>query len=367
MTKLLILSSNTGEGHNSAAAAIRAAADAAGLEASIRKPLEESGRVNRMLGNFYNTLLTRKPQWMTRYLWLVNHLRPNEREGFYSSQKRFIGRFIDSAKPDTILSVHPMLNHFIQRFVKDEKLGIPCLTFLTDPFPPFWKGWASPYVDRYFVAREEAENALIGMNVPKSRIERVPMPVRPQFVPASPADIRKFRDQLGLDNGSIILLNGGARGGGPLFRIYQSIQRANVASNIVVICGRNPGVRRQIEAEKDPRTRVFGFVDEIHRFIAAADLVLTKPGAMSSYEAMACNVPPVLLGILALMPQESGMFEAATRYGFGYSAASFEDLDRIIREGPIQWRRKRAALSNFYQPSHGEELVERIHPAHARA
>jgi len=66
MAKLLILSSDTGEGHNSAAAALELAASAAGLNVSIRKPLEESGKINRTMGQLYNTLLARRPQHVVR-------------------------------------------------------------------------------------------------------------------------------------------------------------------------------------------------------------------------------------------------------------------------------------------------------------
>src|SRR5215470_3204465 len=83
MTKLLILSSDTGEGHNSAAAAIGSAASSAGLEVKLRKPLEESTIVNRSLAGFYNTLLTHRPQWMSWYFRLIDRLRPNERDFFY--------------------------------------------------------------------------------------------------------------------------------------------------------------------------------------------------------------------------------------------------------------------------------------------
>ena len=61
MTHLLILSSNTGEGHNSAAAAIEYAAHSAGLDVLVRKPLEESGKLNRWFAGLYNVLLTRRP------------------------------------------------------------------------------------------------------------------------------------------------------------------------------------------------------------------------------------------------------------------------------------------------------------------
>ncbi len=365
MASLLILSSNTGEGHNSAASAIQFSARAAGLDATIRRPLEESGALNRALGGFYNTLLTRRPQWMTAYLWLIDRVRPNDREFLYRRETRFIARFLDSAKPEILLSVHPMLNHFIQRFIKEERLDIPCYTFVTDPFPPFWRGWASRFVDRFFVVREEAFDALRSLGVDRERIAQVPMPVRPQFAPTTLMNVRKFRRELDLDDSSTILVNGGARGGGPISSIYETVRRAAPDSNVVVICGRNRSLLRNIERKAHPKTRAFGFVDDIHRFIAASDLVLTKPGAMSSYEAIACNVPPVLLGILALMPQESGMFEAAKRYGFGYSALTLEELAHIIRLGPGEWNRRREVFSRFYRRSSGEELIERIQPAHA--
>ena len=367
MTKLLILSSDTGEGHNSAATAIAHAARAGGLQATIRRPLEESTSVNRSLANFYNTLLTHRPQWMGWYFRLINTARPNEREFFYSRVRSYIGRFIESESPGILLSVHPVLNHFIQRFIKEEGLGIPCYTYLTDPFPPFWHGWISPHIDRYFVPTDEALQALAGRGIPARRIERVPMPVRPGFVPAAMKDIDGLREVLKLDGCSSILINGGARGGGPIFQVYRTIRKCAGASNILVVCGRNGRLRRRIERLQDGRTRAFGFLEDIHRYVAASDLVVTKPGGLSSYEALACEVPVLLMGMRGLMPQESGLFLASSRYDFGFAARTFEELRAIIQKGPAEWSLKRQALSRFYKSSSGEELIQRIQPEHVRA
>src|SRR5215470_2037024 len=239
MTKLLILSSDTGEGHNSAAAAVASAAKSAGFASSVRKPLEESTKLNRALAGFYNTLLRRRPQWMVVYFRLIGCIRPNERVFFYFKVRRYIGRFVEEEQPDVVLSVHPMMNHFLQRYIKEEQMGIPCYTLLTDPFPPFWRGWVSPYIDRYFVATDEALQALSASGIPAWRIERVPMPVRPEFVPATMTKIQEIRAALNIDNANVILINGGARGGGPLLRIYETVRKATNHSNILVVCGRN--------------------------------------------------------------------------------------------------------------------------------
>lgn len=367
MGKLLILSSDTGEGHNSAATALEATAAAAGLQVTVRKPLEESGRLNRTLGTLYNAILTRCPQRMGNYFWLVDHCRPNERNFLYSNARKYIGRFLDLEKPDIVLSVHPMLNHFIQRFIKEERLGIPCNTFLTDPFPPFWQGWASPWVDRFFVPTHEALQELTAMGVQAWRIEQVPMPVRTQFRPFTNAARDAFHEEMNLDNATTILINGGARGGGPMLPIYHAVRKASPDANILVVCGRNESLRHRLQSANHPKTQAFGFVDDIHRFIAGSDLVLTKPGALSTYETLACGVPVLLLGLRGLMPQESGLFHAAAHYEFGFVASRLSDVEDIINQGRQAWNRLRSSLAAFYQISYGEEIVERILHAHAPA
>jgi processive 1,2-diacylglycerol beta-glucosyltransferase len=364
MQNLLILSSDTGEGHNSAAAAIAAAGTAAGFHVSVRKPLEESGGWNRTLGNLYNLLLQRRPEWMVAYYNLIEHWRPNERDLFYSQVRGFIADFLEREKPDLLLSVHPMLNHFIQRFIKEENRNIACHTFVTDPFPPFWRGWASPYVDRYFVATDEALQSLTSMGVPAWRIERAPMPVRQQFAPTSSTGA-DLRHELNLDGSSVILINGGARGGGPIIDVLYTVWSADRNANVLVICGRNDKLRHTVEQIADRRTRVFGFIEDIHRYIAASDLVLTKPGALATFESLACGVPVLLLGTRGLMPQESGLFHAAKRYEFGYGAMTFGDITRIVKKGPVAWNGVRSSISHFYRFSSGSELIERMCPGHA--
>src|SRR5438094_5905937 len=362
--KLLILSSDTGEGHNSAAVAVENAAKSAGFATSIRKPVEESTKVNRWLAGFYNTLLTHRPQWMGWYFWMIDTARPNERDCFYSRVRRYIGRFIDSENPDIVLSVHPMLNHFLQRFIKEERLEIACYTLVTDPFPPFWRGWSSPYVDRYCVPRDEALQALAAGGIPPGRMERVRMPVRSRFVPATMTEIRDLRATLKLDDANIILINGGARGGGPLLKIYRRVRSAASGANILIVCGSNSRLRWRIERMQHPRTRTFGFLEDIYRYVAAADIVVTKPGALSAYEALACKVPVLFTALPCLMPQESGLFQAAAHYDFGCAARTFDEVDAIIRKGPGEWNRKREAIPQFYESASADALLERIQPAH---
>src|SRR5437879_2504268 len=188
------------------------------------------------------------------------------------------------------------------------------------------------------------------------------MPVRPRFVPATMTAIREFRATLHLDDASIILINGGARGGGPLLRVYQTIRKSAENSNVLVVCGSNGRLRRRIERMQHPRTRVFGFLNDIHRYVAAADIVVTKPGALSAYEALACKVPVLFTALRCLMPQESGLFEAAEHYDFGFTARTFDELAAIIEAGAKEWGHKRESISRFYEGGSARDLLQRIQP-----
>ncbi len=361
--RLLILASDTGEGHNSAAAALEVAAESAGWRVSVRKPLEESTSANRIWAGLYNLLLTHRPAWMGFFSRTIDRLKPNEADLFYRHVKGYITRFLEAERPDVILSVHPMLNHMIPRSVAERGLNIACLTFVTDPFPPFWGGWSSPYIDRYFVLSDEASRALGASGISADRIERVAMPVRSGFRPHRPEEVDQLRSKLNI-TGETILVNGGARGGGPLRQIALAVRGAAPSANLLVVCGHNERLRHGLEGLRDSKIKTFGFVRDIHELIGAADLVMTKPGALSTYETLASAVPAALTAIGGVMPQESGLFHAAERYGFGFPVATFDELARIVGQGPMEWRKKRKAIRSFYRPGSAADIIGRIQPLH---
>ena len=365
MTKLLILSSDTGEGHNSAARAIQSAAEAAGLPVSLRKPLEESSAANRSMAHLYNLFLTHRPSWVGGFLKTIDVVRPNEADVFYRMARRYIQRFIEAERPDVVLSVHPMLNHLIQRWVTERGLDIRCVTFVTDPFPPFWRGWSSPYIRDYFVLSDDAGDALEANGIDRDTIERVAMPIRAGFRPRSPDEVAAIRGRLGVD-GPTILVNGGARGGGPVFELVRTARRAAPDANVLVVCGHNRRVLERIKAIGDSRIMPFGFVKEIHDLVGASDLVVTKPGALATYETLASGVPVTLTAVGGLMPQESGLFKAASRYGFGFAVRTLEEFGDVLRQGLGGWRKKRDAIDSFYRPGSTLEIIERIQPSHVR-
>jgi UDP-N-acetylglucosamine:LPS N-acetylglucosamine transferase len=365
MRRLLILSSDTGEGHNSAADAIQQSASEAGWLASTRKPSDDSSYGYRSLNGLYNFLLTHGPGLVGLLAKTIELLKPNEADFCYYQVHDYIRRLVRDEEPDIILSVHPMLNHLIQRWVGEQGLNIRCYTFVTDPFPPFWKGWSSPYIHRYFVLTDEAASELAANGVAEERIERVAIPMRSGFRPHTPEEVAALRSRFKIQ-GNVILINGGARGGGPMRRLVQAIRDAAPEFNLLVVCGHNTALRNQLDRIPNAKLRTFGYVEEMHALVGTADLIVTKPGALSTYESLASGVPAVLTGIGGLMPQESGLFDAARRQGFAFAVRTLDELRTVVSKGMDEWRGKRDAIAGFYNPDGVPELIERIEPSHVR-
>src|ERR1044071_2861241 len=160
--KILIISSDTGGGHRSAAAAIVAGVQKffAGDSYAVRvvRAIEESHRLSEKMVRLYNWVLRNRQHWMKDLYWGVNRFRPETRE-FFSRRsvgcvKDIFGRWC----PHVVVSVHPLTQHAIARVLKELGLAekIPLVTVVTDPCYGFWKGWACHDVSLYLVASPEA-------------------------------------------------------------------------------------------------------------------------------------------------------------------------------------------------------------------
>ncbi len=83
-------------------------------------------------------------------------------------------------------------------------------------------------------------------------------------------------------------------------------------------------------------------------------------------ESLLAMATVALTAVGGLMPQESGLFEAATTRGFGYAVRTMEELREVLRQGLGGWREKRDAIQRFYRPGSNLEIIERIQPSHVR-
>ncbi|MBC7798209.1 MAG: hypothetical protein H7Z37_15160 [Pyrinomonadaceae bacterium] len=339
--KILIISSDTGGGHRSAATAIVEGANRfwnSDLKAvRVLKGIEDSHKLTMRLVNIYNWMLRNRQHWMKYLYWTVNTIRPEKRSFIH---KRCLAYFIEAFEkwcPHIVVSVHPLTQHIIANALKQVGLDktVPIVTVVTDPCYGFWKGWACDDVTLYLVANDDARQQLIDYGVPSHKIKISGMPVHPKFHAANEKDAQAARKAFGLNPDKFtVFLNSGFVGGGNISNIFRELVRGELDVQAIFLAGKNEDLRR--EAEEIAKTasfpvKVIGYSDEIEKLMQSANVMISKLGGLTTFEALACRLPIIGDATTPPMPQEVGTVELIKRRGAGIMLNKSSDIVPMIQ------------------------------------
>jgi UDP-N-acetylglucosamine:LPS N-acetylglucosamine transferase len=371
--KILIISSDTGGGHRSAAAAIVAGVQKFfnGQSYAVRvvRAIEESHSITEKMVRLYNWLLRRKQHWMKYLYWAVNRFRPETREFFYNRTVGYVRDLFDRWCPHVVVSVHPLTQHAIARVLKELGLAdrIPLITVVTDPCYGFWRGWACNDVTLYLVASEEARQQLIDYGVAPERIKISGMPVHPKFQFPDEQAASAARSALNLDPQKFtVFINAGWAGGGNIPQIFREFARGDLDVQAIFLAGRNEELRAEAEtlaAKAKFPIKVIGYSEHIEQLMRAANVMISKLGGLTTYEAFACHVPIIADTTTEPMPQEAGAANLIETRGAGVLLSRAVDIVPVVRrmvEDTKHYTAMRAATLGLAIPNATRHIVEEI-------
>ena len=234
---------------------------------------------------------------------------------------KFVAR-LRKFKPEVVLSTHYMPAEVVSA-EKDEMARPPLLANIVTDFEAH-AFWMQPGVDLYFVAAEETKARLVARGLATDRVIVTGIPISARF--ANIGEVSAIRQRLGLrDDLPVLLVLGGGFGMGPVVQILHELNKLSVLTQIIVVCGRNEELRREA-AVIDMRhpTSVFGFVTNMHELMAVSDLVITKPGGLTTSEALALGKPVFVLN--PIPGQEAANSDFLLENGAAAKANRVEDL-----------------------------------------
>jgi UDP-N-acetylglucosamine:LPS N-acetylglucosamine transferase len=373
--KFLIITSETGGGHASAASAI-----ADGLRrfaapeclVNIVRAIEDSHRLAEKLTEFYNYLLRHHQHLMKYYYWAIEHFRPNESSLFYRMTSRYVRQLFEKYCPQVVVSVHPMTQHFLGRMLRELGLldRIPLVTVVTDPCYGFWRGWACEEVSLYLVATEDARRQLIDYGVPDEKIKICGIPIHPKFQFQTQADKEATRAELGLAPEKFtVFINAGWAGGGNIPRIFEEMVGRGEQikdAQAIFLAGRNHELRVRIEAvaRRAPfPTKVIGYTAVMEKLMNAADVMVSKLGGLTTFEALASRLPIIADTTTPPMPQESQTGRLISRHNAGLLLERASDIAPIIRRllsDPAEHAAMRLAASRIAIPDATKRIVDEL-------
>lgn len=303
--RVLVLSASVGAGHVRAAEALARTCHKHYPEIEIenRDVLDFTNAMfRRIYAQAYLDLVARAPHVLGfLYDWLDQPSRGGRtiadrlRQSLQRLNLKRLEQFLIRGRWDLVINTHFLPAELIGAMRKAGTLRIAQVTVCTD-FETH-RLWVNNPCEHYFAATEDGAHYLAHWGVPSERISVTGIPVHPAF--AEPRDRAACRMHFKLDpDRPLILQMCGGFGVGPVEQIAQHLLSVETPMQLAVICGKNDRLRgrvAQLSCPKRHRLLPIGFTTDMDRWMAAADLLVSKPGGLTTSESLASGLPMVVI------------------------------------------------------------------------
>lgn len=325
--KVLILSCSTGEGHNSAAHAVLNALEKQGAECELSDPVAfQSERAKKMVASAYNNLIKKVPAAFGAIYkagaWYSSTSLPSPVYHANAHYAEKLYEYILQQKFDVVVCTHLYGMEAMTAIYAKTKTKIPCYGILTDyTCIPFFK---ETNITAYFIPHEDLIPEMINFGLPKDRLFCTGIPVDARF--NTPISKELARSSLSIpQNKKIILIMTGGIGSGDAVTLCKELSnRVSDETLIYVLCGRNNDLKERIGKKFSQRSQVkaIAFTRKVNLYMKAADVLISKPGGISSSEAATVGIP--LVHTMAIPGCETKNAEFFESHGMSVNASSLE-------------------------------------------
>ena len=329
--RVLILSCNTGEGHNACGRAIQECFRAHGVHCDMDDAFRFISKgASQVMSDGFVRIYRHCPE-LFEFGYNYTEKHPgmlSEDSGLYKmlamgADRLF--RYIYSGAYDSVVCTHIfaalMLNNIKRRY--------PSFSVHTSFFPTdytCYPGTEHCGMDTYFIPAAALVPDFVSRGIPASKLDPSGIPIRMEFYQRMPRE--KARKKMNLPvNCHHLMVMCGSMGCGPIRRIAQMIRSELPADCIVsIICGTNRQLYKKLAKTfyTDDRFRIYQYVDDISTMMDSADLFLTKPGGISVTEASHKRLPMVFVN--AVEGCESYNKRFFTSRGIAVTADSLPEL-----------------------------------------
>lgn len=368
--KVLILSAAVGAGHLRAAEAVEKEYKRQFPETEV-KNIDVLNYTNplfrRLYGKAYLDMVNTMPEVLG---WMYDSLdKPweNERRRFALDRlntQPFIN-LLKKEKPDLAICTHFLPSEIISWLKAKGKANFPQAIVVTD-FDAHAM-WLCHNYERYFVALDETKIHLSKIGIPADKITVTGIPIDSLF--AETKDKAAMREKYGLEKDKLtILVSAGGFGVGNIEHLLQALSDLQTPAQIVAVCGRNEELKTKLEklaVEKLNNARVtfkpIGFTREMDEYMSASDLIVGKPGGLTTSEALAkglifCIVNPI-------PGQEERNSDHLLEKGCAIRCNNLPVLsykiDELVKD-KTRFEMMKANVLKFARPNAAKEIVEQV-------
>ena len=220
--------------------------------------------------------------------------------------------------------------------------------------------WMDECVDLYCVAADSTGARLVARGASAEAVASTGIPISGRFSQA--VNARAVRRALGIrEDLPVVLVLSGGFGMGPVVAVMAEIDKSPAEFQVIAVAGRNEELRRELAVQQCRHpVRVLGYANNVHELMAVADLVVSKPGGLTTSEALAAGKP--LLIINPIPGQEAANSDFLLEHGAGSKVNRVEDLSFRIDQllGSKKLVEMSASAKHLGRPQAAASICEEV-------
>ena len=374
--KILILSCNTGEGHNSTARAIREEAEKRGDIVDIWDAMSFwSDATNKLVVDGQEFLYKHIPGLFGSGYRFFERMAEKDNKKRQKGKKPGKGLSAIAKKPserlhkaiseggyDAVICVHIFASLMVTEYRKIYGKEQP--TFLVATDYTCSPGAGSSDVEACFIPSEGLTKEFVSLGTKKESVVPVGIPVREDFY--SKTEKNEAKAKLGLPaEKRIVLLMSGSMGCGPIKKTVSKTAK-NLPDDclLVAICGKNKKLLSSLNSLSKKRKNIVpvGFTREIPLYMDASELIVTKAGGLSSTEAGVKHLPIIFSS--AIPGLETHNRDYFVKGGFAFYGETPDVISAVVNTviaSPALLRAMKEKMKAEFTHRSAREIVDFIH------
>ena len=362
--KIIIMSGKFGMGHMTTALAIKQQIDYYKLDIDV-EIIDWMNYVSPKLAEKYYSLFTLivnkgSRLYNIRYRFLENK-RTNQKPELSTYFKWHFMKLIKQKNPDLIISTIPICSQIVSLYKEKEGSTIPLITCVTDITGH--SEWISKNTDIYMVGSPSVKEKFITKGVSPDKIFVTGIPTRLEFI--KNVTVRKEKIY---NLQKKILIMGGGLGILPVdLEFYDTLDNLT-DFEVTIITGKNEKLYHQLTA-KYKNIKILGYIHNIYDYMKQSDVVITKPGGVTTFEAINTEVPIIALHPYLQQEIHNAEFIKEMNIGaviYGYGMNCVDEIIKLLDRDQLDYYRYNIKrVKKLFKDKDLTQLLQKVVPVKA--
>ena len=364
MMRCLVMSVKAGFGHHSTGQAVMDYLTEYGIECRMLDTFEY---INPILGDSISDGYLFSTKYLPEvygkaYNIFDKHDESYDKHSLIAILSKLVSRkikdYIDDFSPDVVIGTHSYACLLMTYLKEKGHIKTPTFGIVTDfTVHPFWE---STDLDYYITPDKLLNNQMNKKGIPTEKIMPIGIPIKKEFSKRIPR--QEARKSLGIEDKFTILMMMGSMGFGNMTKQLEKINELDSDFQILCVCGNNAKSFKEIsENQWKKSTYTYGFVNNVDVLMDASDLIITKPGGLTTSELLAKKLPAIIMN--PIPGQEDRNMEFLVNSGAAIMATNTFPVDEALYElmnNPWRLELLQKSVEHIGKPDSTKNLCEYI-------